>query len=322
MSFKKNKKHSNSKNIKNNKEQELDPKVQKLLNKAIENQKIRKEKKIWFWLILVPPIGIYKSFKYKAFSKAVNIFLLVLITIVLLLGLDTVIYPNRVLDAKVMKSIEKYEDIGEVRSFIKQGDLDDKFFIYNVITTTGEYDIYFSGDGKFTIEGINQISPESKMIYKSDNIPDELDNIYAEIIRFFNEEDVVKEYGNIVGYKDGDMENHQIIITDKGEYSIEVEYGQVVAVFKENENGEYEKLMQRNAEIKLPNDISKALDRNKKTIGEVKEVYGYKITEETIEYFFTNDKNTHYKIVEYLDGSMEILVANYTSTDDETEVDE
>lgn len=317
MSSKKNKKNTKHKNIKKNTQQELDPKVEKLLNKAMENQKIRKDKKIWFWLILVPPIGVYKSFKYKAFSKFVNIFLLILISVVLLLGLDTIFYPNRVLDTKIIKSIERYEDIGEVRSYIKQGDLDDKFFIYNVVTTTGEYDVYFSGDGKFTIEGINQISPENKMIYKSDNIPNELNNIYAEIIRFFNEEDVVEKYGNITGYKDGDMENHQIIITDKGEYSIEVEYGQVVAVFELNENGDYKKLMQRNAEIKLPDDISKTLERNKKTIGEVKEVYGYKITDKTIEYLFMNDKNTHYKIVKYLDGSMEILIANYTSTDDD-----
>lgn len=311
MSSKKKKKNKkNTTKNKTNKINELDPKTEKTLNNLIKNQSIRKEKKIWFWLILFAPVGIYKAFKYKAFNKSTTIVMLSLTIITLILGVDNILYPNRVIDSKIEKVIENYQDIGDIRSYIKKENLDDTFLIYNVVTTKGEYDIYFSGDGKLSIECINEISPKKEMIYKSDNFPKEYENIYAEIISFFNEEDVANKYGNITGYEDSDLENHQIIITDKGKYSINVEYGQVVSVFTIKEDGALEKSMQRNAEITLPNDISKALNRNEKTIGSVKEVYAYKITNETIEYYFINDKNTHYKIVKYLDGRMEIFLGS------------
>lgn len=317
MSSKKNKKHINKKN------KEIDKKVTNILDKAIENQSIRKDKYIWFWLILFPPIGLYKAIKYKAFNKSTIIFISILMVLTLLLGIDNILYPNRVIDSKMQRAIEKYEDIGTLRSYTKQGNLDNDFFIYNVVTTKGEYDIYFSGDGKLKIEGINQLSPKREMVYISDNIPKEYENIYAEIIRFFNEEDIVKKYGTIKGYEDSKMENHQVIITDKGKYSINVEYGQVVAVFDINEDGTLEKSMQRNAKITLPDDISKMLSKNEKTIGSLKEVYAYKITNQTIEYYFINDKNTHYKVVKYLDDRVEILVGSSTlheeDSDDEHE---
>lgn len=315
MNCKKNKKHINKK---------IDDKVTGVLDKAIEKQSIRKDKYIWFWLILFPPIGLYKAIKYKAFNKITIGFISILMILTLLLGVDNILYPNRVIDSKMQKAIEKYADIGTLRSYTKQGNLDDNFFIYNVVTTTGEYDIYFSGDGKLVIEGINQLSPKREMVYKSNNIPKEYENIYPEIIRFFNEEDIVKKYGNIKGYEDSEMENHQIIITDKGKYSINVEYGQVVALFNINEDGELEKSMQRNAKITLPDDISKILSKNEKTIGAIKEVYAYKVTDQTIEYYFLNEKHTHYKVVKYLDGKIEILVGSSTlheesdSCDDDT----
>ena len=161
-------------------------KVDKLIEETVDKQNIRREQKIWLWLFLFPPIGVYKAIKFKAFDKKINIALIIFMIIGFILALDTMFYPNRVIDYKVEKAIESYtEDIGELRSYVKQGTLDDKFFIYSMITTKGEYDVYFSGDGKLNIQYIYQLTPERKVVYKSENIPKGLDDIYPEIIRFF-----------------------------------------------------------------------------------------------------------------------------------------
>ena len=155
------------------------------------------------------------------------------------------------------------------------------------------------------------------MVYKTDNLPKEYENIYSEIIRYFNDADVVKKYGNIVSYEDGLKDNHQIIITDKGRYSIEVQYNQVVAIYELDENNNYNKLMQKKPKIVMPKDMKKAVEKSVDSIGKIKEIYGYKLTNKTQEYFFSTENNGHYKIVKYLDGSMEIFVKTDKTNDEE-----
>lgn len=300
-------------NEKKTNSKKLNSKTKSLLDNTKKYQEVRLSKKIWLWLILLPPVGIYKSIKYKAFSKLTTIFLIIIMFLSLIVGIDTILYPNRILDYKISKAVEDYEDIGSVRAYSKQSNLNNSFIVYNVITTKGEYDIYFSGDGKLTIEGINQISPEKQMIYKSKNIPNELNNVYAEIIRFFNEKNSANEYGKIIGCTKDKLENHQIIITDKGKYAMSVKYGQVSSIFKINNNGEREKIVQRYPQINMPQDVIKSINKNKKTIGDIKEVYEYNITNDSIEYLFTNKENIHYKIIKYNDGSMKIFKGDVSS---------
>lgn len=314
--------YTNNKNkvtIENNttKKESSSPVTEKFLAFLKRNQVIRKEKKIWFWLILVPPIGLYKSIKYKAFSKSVNVFIAILLLLTLALGLDSFIYPNRVIDYKITQSIEEYNKLGDIREFNKIGTLDEKLFIYNVLTTKGMYDVYFSGDGKMTIEGIYEIHPSKEMIYKTSKMPKELDDVYAEIIRFFNDKEIVEKYGNIIEAENGLKENHQIIVTDKGKYSIEVNYNQVVAVYSLDDNNNYTKLMQKNPEITLPTDIAKVLKNKTEIIGEVNEVYAYELNDKTQEYLFTNKDNVHYKITKYLDGSMELFIQDESTDNNE-----
>lgn len=315
MSNKKKKHTKNNKTL--NKNEKLNPATEKFFKNSTKNESIRKEKKIWFWLILCPPVGIYKSIKYKAFSTPVISIITTILLLILILRIDAILYPNRVVDYKVTQSIEKFDEIGDIRDFTKVGTLDEKFFIYTVITTKGEYDVYLSGDGNMTVEGIYQITPINKMVYKTDNLPKEYENIYSEIIRYFNDADVVKKYGNIVSYEDGLKDNHQIIITDKGRYSIEVQYNQVVAIYELDEKNNYNKLMQKKPEIVMPKDMKKAVEKSVDSIGKIKEIYGYKLTNKTQEYFFSTENNGHYKIVKYLDGSMEIFVKTDKTNDEE-----
>ena len=291
----------------------LPPKIREFISKSTEKQKIRKEQWIWFWLFLFPPVGLYKAFKYKAFNKWINRALFCFMALSIILGVDTVLNPNRVVDTKVTERVE--EVLSHVREVSKIGVLDDTYYIYNIITNSGEYDVYFSTDGNLTIEGINQISPSKDMIFTSDNFPEELKSVYPEIIRFFNEDGIKEEFGEILTVEDEMLNDYQVVSTTKGKFAFAVEYEQVVGVY-EYVNNAYEKVYQRTATIEMPKDILRAIKKNKKEIGEVKEVVEYVLTDETQEYTFINEEYQYFKAIKYLDGSIELLRGETSSTED------
>lgn len=309
------KKYSSNKYLKpqNNNFDNLPPKLKVFMEEAIKKQEIRKKHWIWFWLFLCPPIGLYKSFKYKAFHKFVNWCVLCFMILSVIVGVDTVLNPNRVIDMKVK---EKFEEVAsEVRELSKVGRLDDTYYIYNIVANSGEYDVYLSTDGNLEIKGINQITPSKDMIFVSDDFPEELKNVYPEIIRFFNEEGVKKEFGVIIKVEDETLNDYQIISTTKGKFAFDVQYEQVVGVY-EYINNSYEKVYQRTATIEMPKDVLRAIKKNKKEIGEVKDVLEYLLTNETQEYTFINNQHQHFKAIKYLDGSIELLKGQTSGTED------
>ncbi|HBG8471716.1 TPA: hypothetical protein KRH38_004088 [Clostridioides difficile] len=287
------------------KESKIKDILEKFLIESINRHEIRKKNHIWMYLVLLPPYGLYKAYRNKAFSKHTLLFMLIAFIMIFILTLDTIAYPNRVLDSKVTQSINNFKDIGTVRRVNKEGILYKKFFIYNTITTKGEYDVYLSNNNNtLKIDGINQTLPNRKMIYKN-GIEDNLNGVFAEIIRHISN-DNKNIYGKIKSisktYKNG-----QIINTEKGTFNFEVKFDNVINVFKLNKNNIYTKIYSEPPQIKIPNDISKIIKRNRKKIGNIKQVISYNLTPKAEEYIYLSDNGFYYKIVKDLNKEIKIF---------------
>ncbi|CCL32475.1 TPA: hypothetical protein KOR49_002254 [Clostridioides difficile] len=287
------------------KESKIKDILEKFLIESSNRHEIRKKNHIWMYLVLLPPYGLYKAYRNKAFSKHTLLFMLIAFIMIFILTLDTIAYPNRVLDSKVTQSINNFKDIGTVRRVNKEGILYKKFFIYNTITTKGEYDVYLSNNNNtLKIDGINQTLPNRKMIYKN-GIEDNLNGVFAEIIRHISN-DNKNIYGKIKSisktYKNG-----QIINTEKGTFNFEVKFDNVINVFKLNKNNIYTKIYSEPPQIKIPNDISKIIKRNRKKIGNIKQVISYNLTPKAEEYIYLSDNGFYYKIVKDLNKEIKIF---------------
>lgn len=287
------------------KESKIKDILEKFLIESSNRHEIRKKNHIWMYLVLLPPYGLYKAYRNKAFSKHTLLFMLIAFIMIFILTLDTIAYPNRVLDSKVTQSINNFKDIGTVRRVNKEGILYKKFFIYNTITTKGEYDVYLSNNNNtLKIDGINQTLPNRKMIYKN-GIEDNLNGVFAEIIRHVSN-DNKNIYGKIKSisktYKNG-----QIINTEKGTFNFEVKFDNVINVFKLNKNNIYTKIYSEPPQIKIPNDISKIIKRNRKKIGNIKQVISYNLTPKAEEYIYLSDNGFYYKIVKDLNKEIKIF---------------
>ncbi|EGT3641066.1 TPA: hypothetical protein UL242_002358 [Clostridioides difficile] len=287
------------------KESKIKDILEKFLIESSNRHEIRKKNHIWMYLVLLPPYGLYKAYRNKAFSKHTLLFMLIAFIMIFILTLDTIAYPNRVLDSKVTQSINNFKDIGTVRRVNKEGILYKKFFIYNTITTKGEYDVYLSNNNNtLKIDGINQTLPNRKMIYKN-GIEDNLNGVFAEIIRHVSN-DNKNTYGKIKSisktYKNG-----QIINTEKGTFNFEVKFDNVINVFKLNKNNIYTKIYSEPPQIKIPNDISKIIKRNRKKIGNIKQVISYNLTPKVEEYIYLSDNGFYYKIVKDLNKEIKVF---------------
>ncbi|MCC0727213.1 hypothetical protein KGF51_12415 [Clostridioides sp. ZZV14-6045] len=290
------------------KESKIKDIFEKFLNDSNSRHEIRKKNHIWMFLILLPPYGLYRAYKSKAFSKHTLLCMLFVLIIVFILSIDTIVYPNRVLDSKVTQSINNFKDIGTVRRVNKEGILYEKFYIYNTITTKGEFDVYLSNNNNtLKIAGINQTLPNRKMVYKN-GIENNLNGVYAEIIRHISE-DTKNTYGKIKSisktYKNG-----QIINTDKGTFNFEVKFDNVINVFKLNKNNIYTKIYSESPQIKIPNDINKVIKRNSKKIGNIKQVISYNLTPKEEEYIYLSDNGFYYKVVKYLNKEIKVFKQN------------
>lgn len=275
-----------------------------------DRQKIRNEKKIWLWLLLFPPIGIYRCFKYGAFKKWITTIITILFTLILILSADMMLYPHRVIDSKVEKMFNELNEYGICRDLENIGVLDNSHYIYNIISTKGEYDVYVSGENKkVEISGINKISPDRKMEYADDTIKDIYKKLYPEIIRFFNSSEIVDKYGEIKEVIES-TSNSQTLKTEKGTYTFNLAYEQIESIYEHKPDGQMEKVYGKKAVINLPKQVEKVLEDREDTLGKLAEVISYKLTESTREYVIITHSNTYYKIVLDDDGTVTIYNAD------------
>lgn len=287
-------------------------KVNKILNKFKEKQEIRAENHIFLWLILCPPYGFYRAIKYKAFSKNILIIFTIIMALTAILTVDIYLNPNRVMDNKAKSQIEKYQDIGDIRDIYEVKVKDSKYVVFNAVTSKGLYEAFFSTDGKLTLEMIKSISPEKKDIYINDNANNDK-NIFAEIIKFLSIKENNEKYGTVEKVLNNSThDNSQELKTTKGIYTFNVAYGDVVSVFKKDTNkNEYSQVFQSEPNIEMPKYMLKAINKNKKIVGEVDTVVSYNITPQEQSFIFKNKNKEIFKISKYLNGNIEIFKGEF-----------
>ena len=285
----KNKKKSNYNYKNKNSKKEKD---NYLSEDMLKRQKIRKEKHIWLWLIFFMPVGLYKAFKYKAFNKWILYIGLSIFSLFVVLSVDLILNPYRVIDLEMKKVVNENDKLGEYRRGEIVGNLDNKYIIYNVVTTNGIYDIYVSKN--HTVNAIKGISPNREIILEN-NFEIKNKDIHAEILRFFNINDNSEKYGEIKGIEESDT-NSQTIKTTNGVFKFNIEYEQVVQIEEKEDNGAYKVVYNKEPIINLPKDIQKLMKKREKKLGKIKKVVSYKVNEKYIEYVVQMDNSNLYKI--------------------------
>lgn len=289
---------------KKNKSNKKSDKENILSKDFLNRQKIRQNKHIWVWIIFLPPIGIYKAYKYKAFKNYIILFFILLFSLVAFLSLDVIIYPDRVIDNNVKKIIEEVSDsvdIGSYRNGSRIGSLNNKYIIYNVVTTNGIYDFYLNGKSGENVIAINQISPKRELILDNDfDIKDK--DLYAELLRFFNEKENKDTYGEVLEVISS-LDETQTVKTTKGNYRFTILYEQVTSIEKEVDEV-YQSVYNKEPILTLPDNIKKILKKREKTLGKIANVISYKVTDKSIEYVILMHNENYYKIEVLDDGSV------------------
>lgn len=303
MSGKKNKR---SRNIKNKKSKQTLTQEEKNLQAKIDKKfAIIKEHKILFWLILFPPIGLYKTYKYGILNKWISAIVGLLIVIFLILCIDVGMNPNRVTDMIIKEAVIELGTIGEPRYVTKKGYIDNKYLIYDVLTTDGKYNLYLKLDenNKYVIDGIFKIIPDIEFIKEPSLLDEKIKDIFPQILLFFNNEENKSKYGEIEELI-STSENYQDIKTTKGTYTIEVKYDGITSIKSYDEEGTQEVVYTREVMINLPKQVKKFLKENEKEIGEITEIISCEITDSSIEYIFKNDNSSYYKVEYKNDGTL------------------
>lgn len=292
-------------------------KSEKISDNTIKYQQLRKEHNIWIWLILFCPVGIYKSIKYKCFSKPINVLLVVTLLLCVVLGLDNVLYPDRVIDyniKKTFKSISDEYDLGTYRFGEKVGTIESKYIIYTITSTNGEYDLYFSDSTGKNISAIYSFEPEKGYILKSDEFTNLFKDIYPEILRLLTNKYLTNTYGEIQEIE-STTDLTQTIKFTNGTFMFQVDKKAVISVYKINEDKSMLKVYNNgNNQPKIPPDISNYLKKNSKRIGDLGSIVSYVINEDNREYIIRMTNGNYHKLILYDNNTIEIYNAENNSS--------
>ena len=272
-----------------------------------ENQKINrieliKKHHFILWLILFFPIAIYKSIRYKILPKWGNILLIIFFALLIIISVDTIINPNRVVDNNVNKNLKNYtKDIGTILD-IEQYDVIQDYYIYDVITSNGRYDVYV--DNAFEIKAIKQIDLVSKNIYIAKDFEEQYKDVYSEVIRFINSNDI-----NLSNKIDEIIETNDfsqtLKINDK-EYTFNISYENVDSIVNENNDIIYQN---ENPSLRINQKMFKKVIKKFPQIDNID--YATTITFEDDNYsiyIYTKDNNI-YRLQVYQTGKISVSIA-------------
>lgn len=282
------------------------------------NKKIQ-EHKIFFWLIICYPVAIYRMIKYKVVPKVVSIIIAIIMTVLLfLIGisvLDMIYYPMRVVDNKLTAELEYYK-LGTIREIEYVGAMTDDFGIYEVITTTGFYNVYFSTqNNEIQIEGIKELV-NNKTLTWTDNLPKEYKDIPAPILQLFIDE---KNYEkNIDEIEKEAADEYIITYKDKTKYEFVINYYKVYQIYDITTDRSELKYTCKTL-IKFKKDFQKNIDKKMNLYKNVEEIVAYEVTNDEISYTFKNFCGNYYKIIKYNDNSFVIQGADTNISDSELE---
>lgn len=285
-----------------------DNKIFKFQEKFQEKLSLIHKNKIILWLILFPPIGIYKAYKHKVFNKWVGIIVGILLSLFVILCVDVAINPNRVIDTQITKLVNESDSIGTVKYVTYMGTVKNKYILYDVLTNKGKYTLYIGVDNnnKYSIEKIYQVLPTIDFIKNDENSDDTLNEVVPQILLFFENEENVKEYGELEALLNT-ANTTQTIKTSKGTYCFEVKFDSVIQITEVFEDGSIgDVLYKSNCNFYLPKKVISFMKDNQEYMGTYNYVSDCIIYEDKIDFIVRNVSGTLFKI-EYRDNQTLVL---------------
>lgn len=206
-------------------------------------------------------------------------------------------------DNNVNKNLKNYtKDIGTILD-IEQYDVIQDYYIYDVITSNGRYDVYV--DNAFEIKAIKQIDLVSKNIYIAKDFEEQYKDVYSEVIRFINSNDI-----NLSNKIDEIIETNDfsqtLKINDK-EYTFNISYENVDSIVNENNDIIYQN---ENPSLRINQKMLKKVIKKFPQIDNID--YATTITFEDDNYsiyIYTKDNNI-YRLQVYQTGKISVSIAD------------
>ncbi len=264
-------------------------------------EKIKKHHLI-LWFLFFFPVALYKIYKYKIFPKWINILITIFFAICFIAIVDTIINPTRIEDNKIRDEIKNY-DVGTIFTLEQYDTVDDTYYVYDLITSTGRYDVYFSAEHK--IEAIKQIEREHKDLYISDDFP--YKDIFSEIIRYVDTDSNISfNFEKILNEDFGT----QVIQIDGKEYTFIVSMESVSLVYLDGETI-YENSL---PSIRMPQEIYEKASKKFSQVRNLWYVSGIDFTEESYSIYFYTEDGGMFQFVIHKDGMIEVNIATTNVT--------
>lgn len=270
------------------------------------------KKKAFKWLFIFPPYGIYLLYKYKILNPIITTIITIIGLLIIVITIDTVVNPYRTYNSVADKAIKEFNiknenKMGNIRFVEREDNIkieNINYLKYSIYTNEGKYYAYLKPNGKqLNVSGIYQIEPERKPIYGEDILPKYISKVFPEITVFMDGNS--DKYGKYKRLKKTVDKETQIIETTKGIYKFEVEFDQVVKIYKIGANGEGELLYSKEPQLKLNSKIAKGLKKYKDA-GNVEKVLSCEFyTDKIVQVIKTT--NGIYKLDLYDDGRIKIF---------------
>jgi|HigsolmetaAR206D_1030411.scaffolds.fasta_scaffold00120_19 hypothetical protein len=261
----------------------------------------------WKWVAgwLIPPFGLSLLFPKSRFGRLLKIPLVILVGLILIISVDTVLYPHRVEDVLVKKEIigflseNKNLSLGEFRKSERVGAFALKkrvYLVYRMLTRNGSYDfiLLVKKEGTYKTEAIYQTYPNEEWVTaKTFPLPPRAMLVFYEHRTKFGElQKVWNEKGEIMAR------------TTKGTYQLTLEKGQLTEVKNKSGKTEWEHEIQ----YELPKRAVAYFRKHEKELGKIDMVFGYDMDPEKEIYRLSTDKGW-YRVDVYDDGTIKIFEA-------------
>lgn len=273
--------------------------------------------KILLWIMIFPPVAIYRIIKYKIFNTITIISFVLTFTLVFGYSVYSTIQPMIAFNDQLTEEIEKL-GFGTIREVEHIG-IYDGYMNSNIITTTGYYTIYYKNEQNVNIETVielhSEINPDIvlgdfKIQYKSETIPEIFIETHPAILQFTMGN---QDFGALEDVLETN-ENSQTIKTSKGIYKFRYDCGQLLNI-QEKQDEEFIDVMNRDYVLEMSFEFQKALSKPnaKKQYYEIANVLDYQITETSIGYVFSNFCGNIYKITKLDNGQIILEAATETN---------
>lgn len=302
----------------------------KFLKNMEMREKNRREHHIFLWLILCPPVGIYKSIKYKGFHPILNIlfsfiFLFLIATFFILFT-----NPYQIKNTQVEKTLYSYEKYGDLLEYKMIDNLminKNEYYVYECVTNLGIYNVYLNRSKDLKIDYVSSFLNRSVLL-DNEIIEDYKNQLYNEIFLFFQKEEIQNKFGKLTGLitanekysfvPDSQLNlSYQGIHTTKGTYVVGSMYNQVIQIYDLNKDNQL--IYQRKPELRLPAESMSKLKENQDIVGEITSVYGFEWSSNSTYYYMINKEGKIFQLKHTKENNKDKYILNWGDKGDTTE---